>query len=191
MPEPPAPSLKNIIRRRALPGLLLFAFDAQATLLSWNSAARQILHHRNDQGQLLRKIQKAVRLLNKALLQRNSSVTFPAKPLLQMTFSSGRCPCALRVFFLDNPNGNGPPLVAVLLEQINPSRLDLPKAQRLFGLSPREIEVIHALQNGMTDKEIASALGISPETARGYLKAARAKLGVSTRTAILHKLLSM
>ncbi|MFQ5803663.1 MAG: helix-turn-helix transcriptional regulator [Candidatus Methylomirabilales bacterium] len=81
--------------------------------------------------------------------------------------------------------------MAVLLEQINPSRLDLRKAQGLFRLSPREIEAIQALRSGMTDKEIAWAMGISPETARGYLKTVRAKLGVSSRTAILHKLLSV
>ncbi len=86
---------------------------------------------------------------------------------MQVAFSSGRCTYGLRAFLLDNQPKGQPPLVAVLLEQINPNRLDLRQAQRLFGLSPRETEAIQALQNGMTDKEIASALGISPETARG------------------------
>ncbi len=89
------------------------------------------------------------------------------------------------------PAQGATPTCRTALEQINPSRVDLRKAQEVFGLSPRETEAIQALQNGMTDKEIASALGISPETARGYLKTIRAKLGVSTRTAIVHKLLSL
>ena len=55
-----------------------------------------------------------------------------------------------------------------------------------FHLSCREIEVIQALLLGDTDKVIARAIGISPETVRGYLKSIRAKLRVSTRTAIVH-----
>lgn len=190
MPEPNAPSLHSIVRRREVPGLLLFTFDAEPKLLSWNSVAWQILHHRNDHGQL-QKIRKALRILSKTRLKPKSPLDSRAGRLMQVAFSSGRCPYGLRAFLLDNQPKGQPPLVAVLLEQINPNRLDLRKAQRLFGLSPRETEAIQALQNGMTDKEIASALGISPETARGYLKTIRAKLGVSTRTAVVHKLLSL
>ncbi len=191
MPTPNGSSLQSIVRRRGLPGLLLFTFDAEAKLLSWNSVAWEILHHRNDHAQLIEKIRKALRILNKTRVNPTSSFSPPAGPLMQVTFSSGRCAYGLRAFFLNNQLKGQPPLVAVLLEQINPSRLDLRRTQGRFRLSPREIEAIQALQIGLTDKQIASALGISPETARGYLKTVRAKLGVSTRTAILHKLLSL
>ena len=81
--------------------------------------------------------------------------------------------------------------MAVLVEEIGLRRsasLDLLKARQVFKLTPREIEVIEALQVGMTDKQIASVLGVSTLTVRGYLKTIRAKLRVSTRTAILYKL---
>ncbi len=191
MPEPNSPSLQSLVQRREVPGLLLFTLDAEAKLLSWNSVAWQILDHRNDHGQLLQKIRKALRILSKTLLHPKSSSISLEGPLMQVIFSSEGCPHGLRAFLLDNQPKGQPHLVAVLLEQINPNRVDLGKAQEVFGLSPREIEAIQALQNGRTDKEIASALGISPETARGYLKTIRAKLGVSTRTAIVHKLLSL
>ncbi len=191
MPEPNSPSLQSLVQRREVPGLLLLTFDAEAKLLSCNSVARQILDHRNDHGQLLQKIRKAIRILSQTLLHPKSSSISLEGPLMQVIFSSEGCPHGLRAFLLDNQPKGRPPLVAVLLEQINPNRVDLSKAQEVFGLSPRETEAIQALQNGMTDKEIASALGISPETARGYLKTIRAKLGVSTRTAIVHKLLSL
>lgn len=110
---------------------------------------------------------------------------------MQATFSSGERPYAFRAFLLDNQPQGRDPFIAVLLEEIKPSRLDLRKAQRLFSLSPREIEAIQSLQNGMTDKEIASVLGVTNYTAQGYLKSIRTKLGVSTRTAILHKILSL
>ncbi len=191
MPEPNSPSLQSIVRRREVPGLLLFTFDAEAKVISWNAVARQILDHRNDHGQLIQKIRKALRILSKTRLKPKSPLDSRTGRLMQVAFSSGRCTYGLRAFLLDNQPKRRPSLVAVLLEQINPNRVDLSKAQEVFGLSPREIEAIQALQNGRTDKEIASALGISPETARGYLKTIRAKLGVSTRTAIVHKLLSL
>ena len=81
------------------------------------------------------------------------------------------------------------PLVGVLCERINPSRLNLDKVRRNFSLSPRELEVVQCLSLGMSDKEIASSLGIGFETVRDYLKKIRFKLGVSTRTGILSALL--
>jgi DNA-binding CsgD family transcriptional regulator len=50
--------------------------------------------------------------------------------------------------------------------------------------------VVQTLMVGMTDKEIAPKVGVSPATVRGYMRSIRAKLAVSTRTAVLQKLLS-
>lgn len=77
---------------------------------------------------------------------------------------------------------------AVLVDPISApesSGLDLQKVKGLFRLSTREGEVVEQLVSGSTDKEIARHLGISVETVRAYLKSVRAKLGVSTRTAIV------
>ena len=81
-------------------------------------------------------------------------------------------------------------VIAVLVEGVSTQRLDLYRLNDsdLFHFSPREIEVIKVLQLGMTDKMIAAELKISPGTVQGYVKSIRGKLGVSTRTAILHKL---
>ncbi|MGQ0593709.1 MAG: helix-turn-helix transcriptional regulator [Gammaproteobacteria bacterium] len=65
------------------------------------------------------------------------------------------------------------------------------QAQRLYHLSPRELSVITALAAGKTDKEIAMTLDVKPETVRWYLKSVRNKMGVSTRTGILHKVFFM
>jgi non-specific serine/threonine protein kinase len=51
------------------------------------------------------------------------------------------------------------------------------------GLTPREQDVLRLLVAGHTDREIASALYISPRTAQGHVAHVFAKLGVSTRTA--------
>lgn len=181
--------LRCIVQKRLLPGLLLL--DAQGKLLSWNSIARQILLPEGNYLPTLQQIRRHLVTLREACLQRRSSSKTSKAPLMQELLYSKRRWYGLQVFGIDNHAGDRFSLVAVLLEEINPSRLDLRKAQRLFGLPPRQIETIQALQAGMTDKEIASTLGVSPETVRGYLKSIRAKLGVANRTAILHKLLSL
>lgn len=79
-------------------------------------------------------------------------------------------------------------LVGVVIEQINLCHLDLDNAQRLYNLSPRERAVVAALAVGKTDKQIASIMGVSPETVRWYLKNIRTKMDISTRTGIQHKM---
>jgi two-component system, NarL family, response regulator len=49
-------------------------------------------------------------------------------------------------------------------------------------LTPRELEVLKLVANGLTNKEIAQALGISLETAQGHVKNILAKLQVDDRT---------
>jgi DNA-binding CsgD family transcriptional regulator len=53
----------------------------------------------------------------------------------------------------------------------------------LAGLTDRELEVLHLLVEGRSDREIAEALFISPRTAQGHVARIFTKLNVNTRTA--------
>jgi len=53
------------------------------------------------------------------------------------------------------------------------------------SLTPREIEVVHLIAEGLRNKEIAVALGISEETAKVHVKNILAKLNVSDRSAVV------
>jgi len=64
--------------------------------------------------------------------------------------------------------------------------VDFEQVKRKFRLSNREGDVLEALMNGAKDKEIARNVGLTTGTVRSYLKSIRAKLGVSTRTAIVN-----
>jgi RNA polymerase sigma factor (sigma-70 family) len=57
----------------------------------------------------------------------------------------------------------------------------------LDALTEREREVLNLLVLGLTNKEIAERLVISPNTVKRHLKAVFAKLGVSTRAAAVAK----
>ena len=51
------------------------------------------------------------------------------------------------------------------------------------GLSPREHDVLRLLVEGLSDKEIALALGISRRTASKHVETILSKFDVSSRTA--------
>ena len=52
---------------------------------------------------------------------------------------------------------------------------------RLFLLTPREIEVLQAISEGLSTSKIASLLGISSATVRSHVKSLLAKLGLHSR----------
>ena len=65
-----------------------------------------------------------------------------------------------------------------------PALADLDGARRpSHGLSPRELEVLHHLAGGRTNREIADQLGISERTVDRHVSNLYTKLDVSTRAA--------
>ena len=57
-----------------------------------------------------------------------------------------------------------------------------PAGTTIFGLSPREMEVLTVICEGRTDREIAERLFISERTVHVHVRRVLAKLGVSSRT---------
>lgn len=64
--------------------------------------------------------------------------------------------------------------------------VDFERVKQRYRLSNREGHVLEALMTGQKDKEIAQRTGLTTGTVRSYLKSIRAKLGVTTRTAIVN-----
>lgn len=57
-----------------------------------------------------------------------------------------------------------------------------PKAQAELGLSERELEVLHELAAGRSNKEIAARLDVSPNTIKTHVARLFEKLGARRRT---------
>jgi HD-GYP domain-containing protein (c-di-GMP phosphodiesterase class II) len=70
---------------------------------------------------------------------------------------------------------------AVLTCAGQPARRDT--AERLAGLTPREIEVLRLIAGGATAKEAARRLEIAPKTADNHIQSLYSKIGVTTRAA--------
>jgi two-component system, NarL family, response regulator DegU len=74
----------------------------------------------------------------------------------------------------------------IVLEEFSKScSLQLTNRSGQDLLSPRELEVVTLLAEGLTNRDIASELKISPNTVRNYLSQIFDKVGVSTRTELV------
>ena len=58
------------------------------------------------------------------------------------------------------------------------------RGERLAGLTERELQVLHLLAEGLSNKEIALALAITERTVKAHLSSIYEKLGVSDRLAL-------
>ena len=62
-----------------------------------------------------------------------------------------------------------------------------PKAQAALGLSARELEVLHELAAGRSNKEIAARLHVSPNTVKTHVARLFEKLDARRRTEAIHR----
>lgn len=70
--------------------------------------------------------------------------------------------------------------------QYIPSEIAMRIGERLIAqLSPREVEVLHLLARGLSNKEIATQLGVVEGTVKIHIASIFSKLGVSDRTQAL------
>ena len=80
-----------------------------------------------------------------------------------------------------------PPSVAValVLERNGTASRGVVGLSESFHLTEREREVVELLIQGLTNKEIAGRMNISPNTVRAFIRMVMGKLGVSTRSGIV------
>jgi len=62
-----------------------------------------------------------------------------------------------------------------------------PKARAELGLSERELEVLHELAAGHSNKEIAAQLHVSPNTVKTHVARLFEKLGARRRTEAIRR----
>jgi DNA-binding CsgD family transcriptional regulator len=117
---------------------------------------------------------------------------YPADPVPPIPFMSGRRQCLCRSFLLHyRLEGEGAPAVGILLEpQDRMWSAVVCDASRRFRLSPREVETVQHLVCGLTTKEIAPRMGISPNTVKQFVRSIMSKMGTTTRAGVLGKIFS-
>jgi len=80
-------------------------------------------------------------------------------------------------------------MVLILLESIRYREQPTSQVKERFQLTVREHHVVEHLLKGWTNKEIGSAMGISEQTVKSHISRIMTKIGASTRSDILLKVL--
>ena len=78
--------------------------------------------------------------------------------------------------------------MAIILERNATGSVVLGEAAKQFELTEREQETVQMLLQGLTSKEIAARMGISPNTVKAFLRLVMVKMGVSTRSGIVGRI---
>ena len=74
---------------------------------------------------------------------------------------------------------------AILLERVTSPEVTLWGMSNKYNLTAREREAIGHLLHGLTSKEIAREMGISPNTVKAFFRLVMTKMGVSTRAGLI------
>jgi len=82
-----------------------------------------------------------------------------------------------------------PSLISILFDTVARSQRAFPTAQvqRQLGFSRREQQLIHMISEGLTNKEIATRLGLSQQTVKNHVHRMLRKAGASNRLNIVER----
>ena len=175
----------------ARPGLIVI--DTSLSVFAFNSEALQILAF-PDRPENINSLD--VWLTNKIrvdLVQRQA-----ASPRVVDEFRSAKRTYLCRSFPVDlkrrapghGKNGSVPSagLLIVMLERKGDEVVMVAEIAERFGLTTREQETVRFLLEGLTSKEIAERMKISPNTVKAFIRLVMVKMGVSTRSGIIGKI---
>jgi DNA-binding CsgD family transcriptional regulator len=113
------------------------------------------------------------------------------EPVLVAKFRSGRRVYKCRSYRVNAVTSSDPQAsIAVVLDRGSRASSSLTDASERFHLTAREKEVVQYLFDGLTTKEIAGRLQISPNTVKAFLRLVMVKMEVSTRSGIVGKALT-
>jgi len=161
--------------------------NSSLEILACNSQAIQIINYPD-------KWRPRTRLdgfLPKQLRSKLVNAQAPGQSLFVTELKSGRRLYRCRAFFLDHQVlKHDDALLVLLLERQQPNSVDLSQLLEHFNFTVREREAVELLLQGLTNKEIACRMNISPNTVKAFVRLIMMKMGVSTRSAVVGKVVA-
>jgi DNA-binding CsgD family transcriptional regulator len=165
-------------------GLLLL--NSSLDQIDANIEALKILFYPENLRKLRNPDVILAKRIRSVLLKKGSRLSFVSG------LRSGRRQYGCRPFLLESPPGSsGEKRFALLIERGQPESPS--KAGEVFDkfkLTKREREVVGWLVEGLTTREMADRMKISPNTVKVFVKLVMMKMGVTTRSGIVGALLS-
>jgi DNA-binding CsgD family transcriptional regulator len=163
-------------------GFLLI--DLNLKPIHTNQAAALILHYPNMPPETDNTAALQERLRSILQLEHMTPGSAPT------TFFSGRRRYVCRSFLLESrEDGLWSSIVALVLERRPRDPVELSEVRRRFHLSRREGETVQYLIHGLTTKEVAQRMSVSPNTIKQFVRLIMSKMGVTTRSGIIGKLI--
>jgi len=160
----------------SMPGLLLLG--PQKDLIASNSEAIRILSYPEKPGkgrQLTALVADKIPLELVRTIPQGRTIA---------EFASGRRRYICTGHSLDMA-GIGKGTTAILLERVPSPEVALYGISRKYNLTTREREAMGHLLRGLTSREIAQEMGISPNTVKAFFRLVMTKMGVSTRAGLI------
>ena len=168
------------------PGVLLLTSSLDT--VAYNREALQILAFPNDPKRLKRLPSFLVGRIRRKVATRS----FIEGQQFVRKFKSGSRTYQCRAVTLqvaEMATGRADASIALLFERPPFAALSLKRQiWKDFELTRRERQTVELLLKGMTTKEIAQSMGLSPNTVKTYLRQIMTKMRVSTRTGIIGKI---
>jgi len=177
-------SRKKVPPSRTAAGFLLL--DSLLNPISFNAEAIQILGYPDKMGKLKRTEVFVAERIRLTLLSGRPLGNVP----FVTEFRSGRRHYFCRAFLVDaHTNDPSHPCIAVLLERGPSGLIPMSQVSQQFNLTQREGEALGYLLQGLSSKEIANRMNVSPNTVKAFLRLIMIKTGVSSRSAIVGKIM--
>jgi DNA-binding CsgD family transcriptional regulator len=180
--------LQGIADLRGGPGLIVLSTDKR--LLHMNQRGWELIRQIND-SQTVTETVKAGGLLPTAVTEVCTEIHTLLKTQLgskdweqlevRRLVGDPKRPILLRGFGLPGTDSR----VLIVMESMGRRERVAQHIQERFQLTNREQTVVQNLAKGFTNKEIASALGITEPTVKAHIKHIMEKTKCSTRTAIV------
>ncbi len=165
-------------------GFLLL--DLSLRPVGFNAEALRVLSYPNATASERRPDVVLAGKIRERLLSQQPSRESP----LVTEFRSGRRRYLCRAFPVDSDGeGLSRPRIAVLLERANFGLIALSPISEQFNLTRRERDALENLLQGLSNKEIANRMNVSPNTVKAFLRLIMLKMEVSSRSAIVAKVM--
>ena len=164
------------------PGLILAGPSPQQIV--YNQEAIRILAYPNPPT-AVKRIGTLVNEKMDGLLVKQRSNNGADDDVAIIDFTSGRRHYLCTRYVLNLQGLQGARTVVILFERRGSLETTIQELCNGWRLTEREREAVGFLTRGLTSKEIAQHMGISPNTVKSFLRLVMSKAGVSTRTGLI------
>jgi DNA-binding CsgD family transcriptional regulator len=106
----------------------------------------------------------------------------------KMTFHVGTSDYTVRAYRMEAETGF-PPMIAIHIEKVSSASDAVSAVAAKYHLTDREQETLRGVAMGLSSKELANRMNISPNTVKVFLRLIMIKMGVSNRGAIIAQIL--